>query len=187
MAAVPLLAIPMTAGNLAALPDEAEAAKLKTLKFDGVVMKAPAAWKKAKVRRGATYEVYYDGVKPSSTGYRYDLPLMYEGYYEGSSYAKGKPSIKVNKKALTWKLHKGGTDFYITVENVPYLVWQSAHKKGNYRFTKSQAAALLKMSTGGKITYAKLVKMSAWKAKTQGKKAVIAWVGKKVIATARFV
>ena len=46
---------------------------------------------------------------------------------------------------------------------------------------------LLKLSTGGKIKYSKLVKWSRKKAIKKGNKAVKAWVGSKVIKSVKVV
>ena len=187
MAALPLFALPLSAATTAVTPVTAEAASKKTIKFDKVKIKAPSVWKKLDVYQGATYELQYGPVKPLGDNYYDYVPILFEGYFEGYTSATGKPKIKCNKAALSWKISKGGTNFYITAENIPYIVWESAHKTGKWNLTKKQAKTLLKISTGDKIKYSKLIKWSKKKAKSKGKKAIIAWVGKEVLGTARFV
>lgn len=187
MVTLPLFALPLSVATNAATPVQAEAASKKTIRFDKVKIKAPSVWKKLDVYHGATYELQFGSVRPRGDSYYDYVPILFEGYFEGYTSATGKPKVKRNKASLSWKISKGGTNFYISAENIPYIVWQSAHKTGNWSLTKKQAKTLLKIATGDKIKYAKLVKWSKNKAKSKGKKAVVAWVGKEVLGTARFV
>jgi hypothetical protein len=171
---------------MALTPAKAEAAvPLTTICNSCIRIKAPKAWKQklAVSSQGHTsgvvnIEFYW----PKATQSR--VPLMrYSGMYKAKD-AYGKSTITyrgTDRYGVNWTIKRGRISFDVMVRNIPYLIWQCSHGEGDFKFTRRQADQLLKLFTGGKITYTSLIKWSRSKAIKTGGKAVRAWVGRYVI------
>ena len=172
-----MLAAPLALGATALMPEEAEA-KTKTFRVGYTYLYAPSIWK----RLSGYGRTHGSGV------YNYDLVHKGTGIHvlmvtEGNhriGEAKGKISIK-HRRALSWTIKRGKVLSQVDAYNVPLIIWESFHSQGYNTVTEAQAKELLKISTGGRIKYATLIKWSKSKAEKQGAKAVRAWVGAKVV------
>ena len=173
-----LLAAPLALGTTTLLPEEAEAA-IKTIKVGYTVLHVPSIWKKRLSGQGRSHGsgIYNYDLVHKGTGVH--VLMVTEGNYRIGE-ARGKASIKY-RRAISWKIKRGKVSSLVDAYNVPLIIWESAHGQGYYSITEKQAKELLKISTGGRIKYATLVKWSKAKAKSKGAKAVRAWVGAKVV------
>ena len=180
-----MLAAPLALGATVLMPEEAEAKTFWSGNNNfSIKFTVPNSWGKWLVNRGSGH---WSGVvtghyvhKSSQVGV---FNYQFNVYDKGGT---GKPKIK-RTGSLEWKLWKGKRDVTFEAINVPLEVWESAHGQGYFTITERQAKELLKISTGGRIKYATLVKWSKAKAKKQGAKAVRAWIGAKVVKKIRFV
>ena len=210
-----LLVAPLALGATALMPEEAEAA---TMKSGEIKLTVPAAWKsKCTLKKTATsvvgnnvckyYTLTFKNTKGTILEKRVFASLILS-YPKGSKPATGKPRITKGNSAdnvVEWRLIKGNTTLTVAFFwNVPFLLWESYHqdellKGGGYcedlphRFKKisdKQAKALLKVTTGGRI---KLSQIKKWGKSSQNtvanksRKFTRAWVGAKVVKKIQFV
>ena len=159
-------------------------AKTVTLTPGTIKVKGPSLWKKKLSINtyGHTSGYYHTD---------FDYVLNKAGYERVSVFrvdgmaTDAMPSGKIKRKyigTLAWEIKRGEVSVTVSAFNVPYTVRQSIHGVSATKISKAKAKQLLKISTGGKITYGQLKKWSESTAKAKGKKAVKKWVGKKVIA-----
>ena len=179
-----VLAAPLALGATALVPEEAEAAT-KVMKVGPAVLRVPSIWKKRLIitGRGHTSGVVVGEFKYrpyANFPYESQCPVIYYGYNAYEKGGAGRRRIKY-KGDLMWDVSKGNKSITLQAFNVPLTIWECAHGQGYYSITEKQAKELLKISTGGRIKYATLIKWSKAKAKSKGAKAVRAWVGAKVI------
>lgn len=136
--------------------------------------KAPKSWKSY---LSASFLDHTSGVY--HTDFYFDLggntfmPYRIDGMATTGK-IKGKKKVKYagyDNEHLSWTVKRGKAVAYVSAWNVPLFVWDSVHGQNSYSFTKKQCKQLLKTATGGKISYAKLVKWSRAKAEKKGLKA----------------
>ena len=177
-----LLAAPLALGATALMPEEAEAAT-KTIKIFHVIadakVKAPTSWRKLKYRisMNPDYRLYYS-CKVGGKTKKIDVLLL--GWPSSGPNPTAKTKVQSNS-TLDWQVYSNKGGVHIQANNIPYVIWQNYHGKASNRLSKKQATELLKISTGGRIKYATLIKWSKDKAKKQGEKAVRTWVVAKVL------
>ena len=180
-----LLGAPLALGAAVLAPEDAEAAT-KVIRAGNTYLYVPAIWKS---RLEGTLWEFAAGLGMNPGG---DTTNNYALNHKGTrvevlcvSYDSFKwPSGKLKrsyKGSLRWKFRRGEAVSEVNAYNVPLIIWESVHGQNSYSITKKQAKELLKISTGGRIKYATLVKWSKAKAKSKGAKAVRAWVGAKVV------
>lgn len=181
-----ILAITMGCGAIASqaavCPEHAGAAVVVNDSY--VKVKAPKSWKKQlKVssygnKSGA---FHIDFVTKGSASL---MPLRIDGTHSGSA-ASGKTGFSYKGKSgdtINWKVARGKEKANVSALNAPLAVWKSAHGKGGYSLTKSQSKKLLKLFTGDKAKYSKVVKWSQSTAKKKGAKIERKWLESKVIS-----
>ena len=183
-----LVAAPLVAVGMALAPEEADAASLVTLCKSLIRIKGPMLWKQklSTSAQGHTSGVYHiEFYWPKNS---YDMALVrYDGMFKKGA-AKGKSKFSYqgsDEYGVNWKIRRGKATASVFARNIPYLIWQDLHGEGYHSFTKTQAVQLLKLTTGGKISYASLRTWSRSKAIKAGNKAVRAWVGSKIIKHSR--
>lgn len=152
-----------------------QAAYAKDVKMSNAtpLKKAPKAWKKY---LQASYIGHTSGVY--HTDFYFDcgsflMPYRIDGMVTTGK-IEGKTKCKYtgySNEHLSWTITRGKASAYASAQNVPLFVWDSVHGQNGYSLTKAQCKQLLKTATGGKISYAKLVKWSRAKAEKKGLKA----------------
>lgn len=176
--------------------ETAQAAEYVTLCKSYVLISAPKSWKKSLdvCAQGHTSGAYHiDFYLKSSTDYRGPMIMRIDGMTDFKA-AKGSTTCKYQGVSeydtLEWRLTCGKKTAGFSANNMPYRIWCSVHKKGEYadwEYTNTEMKQALAATTGGKITLSDLKKWSESKAKKQGVAIEKAYLTKAVVKRMKIV
>lgn len=191
--AVLLISVLLFACMCFLVPQQAQAAGFKVVDDNYISITVPSSWKTIvdeAYSSGHTGGNYHTDFYPKSNKYEY-MFMRVDGT-DGTLNTKRpeKTSAKAVKykgvHTLSWELKGTKGEAWIGISNVPFDAWKAAHGDESHPgVSTSTWKKLVKVTTGGKIEYSKLIKMSKSKAKSQGRKAVYTYMKNKVIPNIR--
>lgn len=183
-------------GNPCSIIEVAQAADYTTLCESYVRITAPKSWKKSLdvCAQGHTSGAYHiDFYLKSPSSYHGPMIMRIDGMTDFKA-AKGATTYKYQGVSeydtLEWILTCGKKSAGFSASNMPYRIWCSVHKKGDYadrEYTSTEMKQALAVTTGGKITLSDLKKWSGSKAKKQGAAIEKAYLTKTVVKRMKIV